>query len=1686
MAWMLIPALLAPSISTVGMMAKAASGGNLCEHHPEHTSECGYEETGAGSPCSHVHDAACGYSEPTGETECTHVHDDVCGYQEAVEEVPCDMGCEATDGEGNIVHQEGCAYTPAKEGAPCGHIHDENCGYGEPTEGSECRHVHDENCGYQEGGGSCNYVCEFCVTDWEWDDGEGVLVWNEEAGLWGLGVPGANELNPVTPAFLDEMLPKAITAETAAGSGTVDLTWDYGEFPEEGSYEGSYVLTAKLDGEYVLTEEAPDLEVLLEIGGGGMYDFKRKFLNKWYFICRDGKEITNEKGTEAEISAAIAELDKKTPAEILKWLEESVLPLEIGGWVSNDPPNDPRLGNLGWKENTKKKDLFYEVTVDGDKLYPTGAQWGSAPIDGWKFADPAPTSFQDKDTVIVQAYTVSKNANGSSYQLFVNSNNPDDHKADSAGKDTQTNFAILSLKVTLYDINLADHVVPAANPENVKVNLFDYWVKTENPTAPAGDILDKNDSHLHEEGGEGVLGTLSAPYSTKEDWNRGINQGHLLLFGDGLIHAGLWNKGAGENCRYGKTYAGMEEIVKKVLPESGYPEINLSKADKILTDGSPARDYTLIKDYKLSGDHNTNTEKDQYGNPQNAYDSDNIQNLSKTVIGTWGKDINTATESLQYLFDPNDSTNSSKKSYRDVKGLFQLDEKGYYYYNMRENFAEFSEADGNHFILYDAPATIRTDGDQSVGNFFPFNKGSEVFNGVDADKNLTSTVACSGNAMNHHLGMTVDVEFRQPANGRVRVGSSNEPMTFEFAGDDDVWVFIDDVLVLDLGGIHSELYGTIDFADGDVYIGRAFDSKGIPDDPENPSHMVTHTTLRDLYRAAGREGDIQWKGDTFASNTSHTLKMFYLERGNYDSSIALRFNLQPLLHQQIMKVDQNGKPLSDVEFELHPAEVTDDTDAIRCFYTDGNQNGETFYVRPDDTKTLVTLTTKPDGSAVFLTPDGSYFNFADRGDQYYVLRETTAPNGYRMQPIDIVLHYDTGTSMLSVANRWTTGAYACSVSNITGVGTLKYGELHGGAVQPGNEAVPASKQEEGLVVAVPMLQKQSDHSWLALYGSNMGGFRSVPIAGDGESAWQNAVLQAALEQAHAGNTSDWHLEWDADNGRLYGRLSDLPGLASRYQINNPNGDMSMVYGIISKEALDDLGITGANHEERYGKLREYLQNYSPGEVLNAIQGTTDGFRFLSVAQFNREFRSLIYIPNERRELWVMKVDQDGNPLEDTEFGLYSDAACTTQVSFGTTNAEGMLIFSPNGNNSKGSAQMSWTSSTNTQYYLKEKTAPSGYNLNPAVVPVIVGTYSIYADAGIPENGVSVMAGVGRLTQTMRQFAMAGDVDITLQDITAFMQTQKSGAFQLTGWQDAKLEDTNIVRNMNLHFGINAQVDYGLHDEDGGKLYKPFFVTNEGFIRARVQQNYAALVSGMYEGVNQDANKDDLGDTDLTNLFSLLNMVVVTDRSDSEIRTGRLTIGKKLTGSGLTDSDYTKNFAFAVEFKDADGNSLAGKYYFYGDNKAGYIASGENLILHHDEAVTILGLPEGTKYTVTEKPETGWHVTPGTGVYTGEIRKDETIELRYTNSKDPKKPEEPDNPKDPPGDTPDGHDSPGGDLPKDTPAFPEDIGGPEPFGGIFTGGLNTGDGALAVFWIMTGCLLLVVLSRIYFCMRRRGR
>lgn len=1273
------------------------------------------------------------------------------------------------------------------------------------------------------------------------------------------------------------------------------------------------------------------------------------------------------------------------------------------------------------------------------------------------------------------------------------------------------------------------------NPENTVVNLFNY---------STGQFGANGSDTVGTTGGA----TPIVNYQTWLNNRTGINYGHLLTFGDGMRHLGYWNQGIvaayGEIAR---SRPGMQNIVAPLLTE-GYPSINgdetsigpngaqlggynynpelFSRAQREVKNAAGAKLYDEMVYFNAGplyfvGPNNSGTNGNgTVGNWQfdpvlgwnidpvvqaqasavvqgDAFDysqfptapTDARTLLKGSFTGTnygvnWdGYQLDPSVLSLRYLFDP-DVAHGGKQSYTNVTGLFQIDEEGYYYYNMRKNFAEYvnaptvdadGQASSGHFVLYNKPAGVRTDGTNSIGNFFPFNKAADAFReGPDGQlENVLRADNTTAPYADHHLGMTLETDFRQPVKGV----AGGKPMTFEFVGDDDVWVFIDDVLVLDLGGIHSEIYGTINFSTGDVNLGTAFNSNGeIFDDEGNYiTEPVIKTNIKAMFERAGRAEDTQWNGSTFASSTSHTLKMFYLERGNYDSSLAVRFNLQQALYQHIKKVDQDGSPLPGAEFDLYEVHTPEGIDAKNA---DTVELGD---VEPASNTPVCSVVTDSKGKAKFVDQNASRagkeepFNFADRYNAdtnqglLYILRERKAPTGYKPLPTDMLIRFDPERTILVVNNRYQTGAYASFNSYVTGItGSTFYGQIgeDGGVVSriPNTNAVPEAVQQDGLVVAIPMMKKHTeDRTWLPLYGDNLSGFNTVPYpAGVNlnnpseyrlaarEITLQTALMQAAM--AYSGNGEAWHLSWDSESRRLVGTLENLPGRADRYLHTNPDGDMRMFYAIITPEALArTLGKTQAEINamtaaEKYNALGKAAYDIlirtqsTASPEFQALISTVDpgsadssynqrGYTPLDSREFIRNFRSVLYIPNEQRQLRVVKIDQNGNRVNGVEFALFEtrEAAQTGigSVASGTTatveGQDGMLIFEPIESHSvegeatdNGYADMPWPAASASDktvrtYFLKETKAPDGFALNETIIPVKVGVYSIYADAGTAGDGVSVMAGVGKLTQTMIKFAAEGDVDVTLRDITAFAQKQPSDNFSITGWQDDLLAGTNgmeVPRSMNLHYGQNATVDYGLSDADGGKLYEPFFVTDTGFIRTRVQQNLHEH-DDPNDPYYSDANADDLLDADITGLFSLINTVVVTDTDANAPAAGSLQISKTVEGNNLEPTDYERLFHFKLELFDSSGKPLPGSYRFFGTDRAGAVSSGQVMPLHHNEALIILGIPEGSTYSITELDgnSSGFHAVPNV-IQKGTIVHGALQEANFINTRTPPAPDSP--------------------------------------------------------------------------------
>lgn len=663
--------------------------------------------------------------------------------------------------------------------------------------------------------------------------------------------------------------------------------------------------------------------------------------------------------------------------------------------------------------------------------------------------------------------------------------------------------------------------------------------------------------------------------------------------------------------------------------------------------------------------------------------------------------------------------------------------------------------------------------------------------------------------------------------------------------------------------------------------------------------------------------------------------------------------------------------------------------------------------------------------------------------------------------------------MLVVNNRYQVGAYSSFVSHIFGNSAqVFYGQVgpDGGLVDqiPGSSPVAVADQEDGLVVVVPMLKTRvgAEDQWLPLYGDNLDGFKAIHYGEDRDAEYESfkeqvrvvtlkgALMQSAQAQ-NSVNANGWFLTWDHDTQRLSGYLENLPSRADRYLLLNPeSGDMRNFYAIIKPEALmrvlgvDRDALHAMTSEERYEALGQKVAQALAkdggqyGENVKAIltqinpyddpdnpdtnNYLTRGYTPLDIKQFVRNFRSRIYIPNEQRELRVSKVDQTGAGRNGATFALYDTlekaqaadpASAVAQGETATVDGtDGMLIFEPTQGHraTAGYADMIWPDVELSQepvtYYLREIKAPEGCEINEEIIDVKVGVYSIYADAGVQNDGVTVMAGVGKLAQTMVKYASEGDVNVTLRDITSIAQHQESGAFSLTGWQNTLLPDTNTLqlrRSMNLHYGVNAVVDYGLGDKDGGKNYMPFFVTDTGYVRTRVQQNLNAHPNPD-DPYYSTAECDDLGDQDITGLFSLINTVVVTDKDTTKPATGGLRISKTVGGETATAEDFTRQYHFTVELTNEKGESLPESFNYYGRDRAGTVKSGDQLVLTHAEELVVLGIPEGTTFKITEAEAnaTGFYTYPASGKVEGVVAADQFKGARFFNYRG----ERPDDPK----------------------------------------------------------------------------
>lgn len=906
--------------------------------------------------------------------------------------------------------------------------------------------------------------------------------------------------------------------------------------------------------------------------------------------------------------------------------------------------------------------------------------------------------------------------------------------------------------------------------------------------------------------------------------------------------------------------------------------------------------------------HWTGNTKPQPGIVNNTL-LDGYPQLSKT----WGGD------SLRYLFDS--SAQTGKTSHFGVTGLLKVQD-GYYVYDSSKNYAAYN-ADKNAFDIYDTWGIDKVGDSSHQGQFFPFDAADKVLKeengrlvqtGIRAD-NTGDSRYNDGRPVNHHFGLSMSTRFVQPAGGKTNAG---DDMVFEFAGDDDVWVFIDDVLVGDIGGIHNRASLSINFCTGDIKVNGNNDG-----------------TLKDKYQKANKDTS-GFNVNTFAAGTNHTLKFFYLERGATDSNMELKFNLVTVPESDIIKFDQDGKFVQGAEFKLYKTDK------------DFKTVGELIGSGTTDEAGHLTLTNDVDNGVINFD---DLYNKDHDNNKYYLLKETRVPEGYRsslaatggsMQLEYVPASAENGAGGV-IINRggmdagsvvWKTGAFAAAKETITAPPTVYKANND---LTKSNETV---NLDSGILFAVVLKRDKSagtgikdQNNWYAVSGD--------PSTGAGYTLAENPSKAGAIEAAK----KDLHAFTLNTSGQYQVEIQNLPG------------DISKYYYLLSGNDRKNAEYTVAIYHTKASSIGDATPENTVHVYSDDIADGTN---------FKRQFATRLLVTNIQNRLFVQKTDTEGKPVDGAKFALYTSSQVTTengkvmlngeQTPYDTLTTgsvdypvllEGAGIFP---NTSNGNRPL-----VKGTYFLKEVSAPEGFLLNDTLTKVIVDDYGVHADAGTDDDGVSTFVGPGALMKSLGQFGAEGDIDNTLTWIKGQRQTSDGkldGNDNLSWNNDAKGGEDEV----HLKYGANGRVyQYGPTEE--GKPYR--LETETGWIRMGIMQDERP------KGTTSKGARANLGDMNLNALFTGATCVRVANEREASLEvTKKVVVPNGLTGN--KDAKFTFKFTVpdgktykAAVFKNAGAAS---------EKQVGDmfdLTNGREQTITAGQTIRVYGLAEYDAYTVRE-------------------------------------------------------------------------------------------------------------------------
>lgn len=898
--------------------------------------------------------------------------------------------------------------------------------------------------------------------------------------------------------------------------------------------------------------------------------------------------------------------------------------------------------------------------------------------------------------------------------------------------------------------------------------------------------------------------------------------------------------------------------------------------------------------------------------------------IKKGTYTSQSESANYTDESLAYLFN-NDSQNG-KAVYNNVQGLFQL-EDGYYVYDSygsKGNYAVYNPTT-NSFNVYDKAGVYKSDASKetNLGQFFPFDSADKVFD-EQGNKLSPKRIVDGNTSLNHHFGMSMTTEFVQPKGGQTTDGD----MVFEFSGDDDVWVYIDGVLVGDLGGIHEKATLKINFATGAVHVGHV-------DNANDEEQTIEDTTILNMFEAAKADTS-NFSGSTFRESSKHTLSFFYLERGAGASNMKLKFNLTTLPSSEVEKVNQNGEAVQGAKFALY-------------------QSGANWKTQGDP---IAQGTTDDKGQLVLLESDGSVLSFDNQhtaGHDYFVLKETDLPAGYRSSltsstsatPGELHLQYKeaatSGSGGVVVAPQTT----VTTADKNTWTGSRMW--LNGGYLAA-KETISLNKDRtdnknnpisSGTTFAVVLkrtdknLKDTDERAWTAVTGNPLDGYKLCSAHG----------IAGAVEAAKSADTSVFAVNTKGDYEVT---VRSLPGDIEKYAAMMTDKSNS-----------------------------EYTVAVYHTTASSLAEATTENTSMVEYQATNRQFSTVIHLTNVQNRLFVQKVDDLGEPVNGATFDLYKADAVTGDspstyaikpgaTPYDTVQANGMTYpYEIEGAACFPLNSVNHAPLTNGTYYLRESMSPDGYEMNSTITKVIVDDSGVYVDAGKVNDGVRSMSGPGSLIASLAQFGSPDSIDNTLTHIKGKLQsaTGADDKGNLTWDQTSTAKGvTPTLADGMMHMrydktpqGTKTVLRYV---EDGGDRNGQLatIFADTGINRMALYQDDDAT------------NGTDLGTLQLNHLFTTATAVQYTDR-----RVARLQVTKTVTAdSGLTaptkdakDNDLTFTFKFTLPESqkgyeahvfDANGNDVGDSF---------VLKNGDTHSIKAGETIRVYDLKKDDSYSVSE-------------------------------------------------------------------------------------------------------------------------